>query len=183
MSNHKDRLADYIEVPDRIKSFKEQFPDGSLQGEWEVREMVKGEQPATFIVYVAKAYRTPLDHKPGVGTAWEPFPGKTPYTRDSELMNAETSAWGRALAALGFIGKKIASKEEVVARQQPNGKPRDTISKKDAESLRAAVKASGVDVNEVQIKLAALGVSKLDELSPGQADELFAWMQDVEVKA
>ncbi len=51
---------------------------------------------------------------PGQGTAWEPVPGPTPFTRDSELQNAETSAWGRAIAALGFKVKDgIASAEDV----------------------------------------------------------------------
>ena len=48
--------------------------------------------------------------------AFEPIPGKTSYTKDSEVMNAETSAWGRAIVALGFETKKIASADEVRAR-------------------------------------------------------------------
>ncbi len=54
----------------------------------------------------------------------EPFPGKTPYTKDSELMNAETSAWGRALASLGYeIHRGIATKQDVQARSGGNGVP------------------------------------------------------------
>lgn len=116
MAFKKEGLADYVEVPDRIRQFKEAFPDGSLcrVGEVEIKEL--GSQQ--FLIYTAAAYRTPDDPRPGIGTAWEPFPGKTPYTKDSELMNAETSAWGRALVALGFVGKKVASMEEVRNRQQ-----------------------------------------------------------------
>jgi hypothetical protein len=65
------------------------------------------------VAYVAAAYRTPDDPRPGIGVAWELYPGTTPYTRDSELMNAETSAWGRAIVAVGIPTKKIASADEV----------------------------------------------------------------------
>lgn len=110
-------LRDYIEVKDRIKAFHMQYPDGSLDSEWGTVE-IAGE---TLIIVRAWAYRTPDDQRPGRGTASEPFPGKTPYTKDSELMNAETSAWGRALAALGFeVNRAVTSREEVEARQ---GKP------------------------------------------------------------
>jgi hypothetical protein len=72
-----------------------------------------------FIVYAAAAYRTPDDLRPGVGMAWEPFPGQTPYTGQSELMNAETSAWGRAIVAVLASDSKagMASRQEVKARR------------------------------------------------------------------
>lgn len=71
-----------------------------------------------FLVYIAQAFRTPDDPAPAEGTAWEPVPGKTNFTRDSEAMNAETSAWGRAIAALGFEVKRgIASRQEVMNRR------------------------------------------------------------------
>ncbi|HEY7821467.1 MAG TPA: hypothetical protein VIG24_01465, partial [Acidimicrobiia bacterium] len=71
----------------------------------------------------ACAYRTPDDPAPGVGLAWEPVPGRTPYTRGSELMVAETSAWGRALAAIGIAtNKSVASAEEVRSAQERSGR-------------------------------------------------------------
>jgi hypothetical protein len=72
-----------------------------------------------FLAFTAAAYRTPEDPMPGLGTAWEPVPGTTPYTKDSEMMNAETSAWGRAILAVGAADtrKGIASREEVQARR------------------------------------------------------------------
>ena len=118
-----DRLADYIDVPERIRLFLEAFPEGSLQSHpakpWKITE-VDGKH---FVVYTALAYRSPDDKRPGEGTAWEPFPGQTPYTRNSELQNAETSAWGRAIVALGIGAKKIASADEVRNRQAENGDP------------------------------------------------------------
>src|SRR4051812_6708524 len=108
-------LGDYIEVPDRIKAFFDKHPDGSLQcSAVEYRDLPvitkAGELTEQLhVIYHALAYRTPEDRRPGHGMASEPIPGLTPYTKGSELMNAETSAWGRALVALGFVGKKIAS--------------------------------------------------------------------------
>ena len=102
---------DYIDVAERIRVFKEKYPDGTLQSF--MPPWVENVGGKSFIVYSAAAFRTPDDSRPGVGWAWEPVPGPTPYTRDSELQNAETSAWGRAIVALGFETKKIASAEEV----------------------------------------------------------------------
>lgn len=110
---------DYKDVPTRIADFKEKHPEGSLRP-------VNPKEPYRieaidglfFIVYMAAAYRSPDDKRPGIGIAWEPFPGKTPYTKNSELQNAETSAWGRAIVAvLASESKAVASAEDVRNRQ------------------------------------------------------------------
>lgn len=105
---------DYVDVATRIRDFKKAYPEGSLQ---QVRlEFHKvGEQE--FILYVAACFRHPDDPRPGIGSAWEPVPGKTPYTKDSELMNAESSAWGRAIIAATGAETKIATLEDVRNRQ------------------------------------------------------------------
>jgi hypothetical protein len=123
-------LGDYNTVPERMTEFFAKYPDGSLQGSYEFRQIPmylkdkETEMPVlagekTIVVYTAKAYRTPDDTLPGIGTASEPFPGLTPYTKDSEMMNAETSAWGRAILAVGAADtrKGIASREEVQSRK------------------------------------------------------------------
>lgn len=102
---------DYVDVAERIRVFKAEFPTGSLQSY--VPPFVQEVDGKSFVVYGAAAYRTPDDDRPGIGWAWEPVPGPTNFTKDSELQNAETSAWGRAIVALGFETKKIASVEEV----------------------------------------------------------------------
>ena len=102
---------DYVDVATCIREFKEVFPTGSLQ---QVDLQFVNIGGKDFVVYTAAAYRAPDDERPGMGTAWEPIPGKTPYTKDSEVMVAETSAWGRAIvAALAGETKRIASAEEV----------------------------------------------------------------------
>lgn len=109
-----DRMSDYIEVKDRIKAFHDQYPTGSLQSEYEV--ITLGER--VWIVVKSYAYRTPDDPRPGIGHAWEAYPGTTPYTKTSELMVGETSSWGRALAALGIaVNKSIATRNEIQAAE------------------------------------------------------------------
>lgn len=107
---------DYIDVAERIREFKKLFPTGSLQRVDIQFVTVAGKE---WVLYTAAAYRTPDDERPGIGTAWEPIPGLTPYTKNSEVMVAETSAWGRAIvAALAGDTKRIASAEEVRNRPQ-----------------------------------------------------------------
>ena len=104
-------LGDYVEVHERIEWFLAKYPEGSLQA-----EVIPS--PEGTIYVRAFAYRSPTDERPGTGLASEPVPGRTPYTKESELMNAETSAWGRALAALGAPTKgHIASAAEVRNRK------------------------------------------------------------------
>jgi len=116
-------LGDYVDVKERLQEFYKAYPNGSIQ--FEYRGVMEHNQ--LYIWGVAYAYRTPDDTRPGIGTAAELAEGKTTYTRGSELMNLETSAWGRAIGALGIgLGKSIATKQEVEnakARQEPNGDP------------------------------------------------------------
>ena len=110
----------YKDVAERIQDLKAKHPEASLG----VIDPAKPYDivtigPKTFIVVTAVCYRTPDDLAPGVGIAWEPFPGPTPYTKDSELQNAQTSAWGRAIvAALASESKAIASLEDVRNRSE-----------------------------------------------------------------
>jgi hypothetical protein len=113
MTARDDIMKDYVPVSERIAAFLEKHPDGSLQS-----EMV--ELSETRVVMRAYAYRTPDDPRPGIGYSSLEIPGRTPYTRGSEIENAETSSWGRAIAALGFEVKRgIASREEVDNKREP----------------------------------------------------------------
>lgn len=132
MAKSKVNLDNYVEVPERIQRFKEKYPDGYLRS-----EIVHFSD--TLVIVKAYAFRDTEDQQPATGLAAEPIPGKTPYTRDSEVMNAETSAWGRAIAALGFDFGKIASREEVRNRQYT-----DAINTSDKAADQANVVPSGV---------------------------------------
>lgn len=108
-------LADYVQVNERLERFVADYPDGSLQSE--IVTLTD-----SLVVVRAYAYRHPDDPRPGIGHSSLAIPGVTPYTRGSELENAETSAWGRALAALGFeVHRGVASREEVANKRPEPG--------------------------------------------------------------
>lgn len=122
MSNFLDG---YIDVAERIRQLKAKYPDAVLRPynpaePFKIMEIGGRE----FIVYTAACYRTPDDPMPAIAVAAELSVGKTPYTKESEVMNAETSAWGRCIvAALAADTQKIASLEEVRNRRAEEALP------------------------------------------------------------
>lgn len=109
----------YVDVATRIAEFYEKYPDGSLQMDPPKMETIDG---TLYLVGRAFAYRSPDDVRPGIGHAWEAVPGRTPYTKGSELMVLETSCWGRALAALGIATRAgVATSDEVKAAESRRG--------------------------------------------------------------
>jgi hypothetical protein len=173
-------LTDYVTVAQRIAQFRDKHPHGCLRPlnpaqPYEIRQI----DDATMVIVVAAAYRAPDDPLPGVGMAAEPFPGRTPYTRGSELMNAETSAWGRAIVAAlaADTSLAIASQDEVRNRRD-DGLPvnRDgslALSQvTDEQRATAGVMTSGQAREHGQLR-------KLDQPRPADrsndpADDLWA---------
>lgn len=118
MAKYEDRLKDYVDVKERVRLLYEQHPDARLV----TAEVIPSTEPdgVARIWVKAAAYRTPDDPLPGIGWSWIVLPGSTPYTKGSEIENAETSAWGRAIGSLGIgIAQSIASGDEVRAKQVP----------------------------------------------------------------
>ena len=142
------RPLDYIDVAQRLREMREKFPDLTMS---QVSMEFLNFAGKDWVVYTAAAYRTPDDPRPGIGTAWEPVPGPTPYTKDSEVQNAETAAWGRALVAIGADTKNgIASAEEVSNRtgdesQQKSQSTRnfDAAASEDIQMILRAADQSG----------------------------------------
>jgi hypothetical protein len=119
MAEFKDRMKDYVDVATRITKFYEKYSDGSLQSE--VVTLTD-----KLVVIKAYAYRSCEDPKPGIGHSQMEIPGSTPYTEGSEVENAETHAWGRALAALGFEVKKgVATRDEIAGKSHDNARVKD----------------------------------------------------------
>ncbi len=112
-------LSNYVDVPTRIRQLREKHPDAVLRPANPAepfRIMTIGNRE--FIVYTAACYRTPDDPMPAIAVAAEPVIGSSSFTRNSEVMNAETSAWGRCImAALAVDEPHIASRDEVVNRR------------------------------------------------------------------
>lgn len=136
---------DYIDVAARIVEFRTKHPEGSFQ---QVSLDFKEVAGKWYVIYTAAAYRAPDDERPGIGTAWEPVPGKTNFTRDSELQNAETAAWGRAIvASLAADTKRgIASAQEVRNRRADQSAPEEAEETDPLKLARIAV-ASAWEAN------------------------------------
>jgi len=107
-------LDGYVTVNERLKLALAKYPDLRVEElPFDIVEI--GGQ--TNLHCTVRVYTTPDDTRPVLGSVLEPIPGRTPYTRNSELMVGMTSALGRALGYLGFgIDKGIASNDEVAAR-------------------------------------------------------------------
>ena len=107
-------LSNYIDVPTRFAALLEKWPELRIK---EHRPEIVTIGDKIFISVTMQAWRTPDDPQPCQATCFEPFPGKTSFTRDSEQMNASTSCLGR-LAGLMMSFPKMASLEEVINRQK-----------------------------------------------------------------
>jgi len=130
----------YIEVADRLREWYEKHPGGRI-----VTEVLENNDKRVTVR--AEAYRKADDALPaGVGHSALTIPGTTPYTRGSELENAETSAVGRALVMAGLPSKKIASADEVQAKRAtpaPQAAPAESWSANDDLVSDAAVALFG----------------------------------------
>jgi len=119
-------LDNYVDVPTRLRMALEKFPDLRVQESQPIFREVEGK---LYLEMHVTLWRDKDDPLPMIAYCWEPFPGRTPYTRDSEMMNLSTSLLGRVLGMLGMgIDHKMASKQEVLARQEPE-KPRVEIAR------------------------------------------------------
>ena len=106
-------LGDYVDVPTRFRLALDKWPELRVIEE-PAKVIAIGDK--TFISVTMTVYRDPADPLPAVATCWEPFPGMTPYVKNSEQMNASTSCLGRVLGMMIPFGK-MASFEEVQNRK------------------------------------------------------------------
>lgn len=166
-------LADYVDVATRIQAFYTKYPEGSLSAHLTIDD-------GTRVVMKAYAHRSPDDLLPGIGHA-EEIRGAGMVNKTSAMENCETSAWGRALAALGMeVRKGIASQEEMqkVERQTLAQAVEQAKAVERANSLTPAEKGrltkrlNGVDKQWLDLRLASYGVSETGELTPAQAADL-----------
>ena len=106
-------LKDYVDVPTRFRLALDKWPELRVV-ETPAEIVTIGDR--TFISVTMTVYRDPSDPLPCIATCWEPFPGMTPYVKNSEQMNASTSCLGRVLGLM-LPFSKMASFEEVQNRQ------------------------------------------------------------------
>lgn len=181
---------DYIDVATRIAEFRRLYPNGSLQPVNPLEPIkIINVADKTYLEYVAAAYRTPEDEKPGIGIAWELIPGKTPFTRDSEAANAETSAWGRAIVAALAADTKhgVASLEEVElskARQEtPEKNNNNKASEAQVKKISILRRELGLDDSVYREQLNNLyNVNSSKDLSVSQAANLIEKLVNAQAK-
>lgn len=106
-----DYLKDYVDTKTRLTEALRVFPELRVV---EDAPKVVTVANQTFIECRVTVWRDPADPVPVIAHIYEPFPGTTPYTRQSEQANGATSVLGRALGYMGFgITASIATANEV----------------------------------------------------------------------
>lgn len=143
-------LGNYTTVNDRLLELFKKHPEARIQNS--KPEIVAFDGREWWLV-TTTIWRTPDDPVPVIASAAEPK-GTTPYTRDSEMMNAETSAIGRAILLVGGIGIKpggsLASANEVQNRGGDMPRPASSGNgpKKFPNKFAKACSRCGVKVAE-----------------------------------
>ena len=141
-------LTNYVDVPTRFAMALERWPELRVI---ENRPEIITIGDKVFISVTVQAWRTPDDPVPAQNTAWEIFPGATPFTRGSEMMNASTSALGRVLGFMMSFGPKMASAEEVRNRQETSAPA--TLVKQPQNAPRQALGANASNApSEAQLR-------------------------------
>ena len=109
-------LDNYVDVATRLQLGFAKYPDLRIQET--AREVIEMPDKSCFIRCTVTVWRNPDDPIPVIASACELYPGRTPYTKNSESEVGFTSALGHALAFAGFSGNKaLASRDEVEAAQ------------------------------------------------------------------
>jgi hypothetical protein len=109
-------LSEYVDVKTRLKQALALYPQLRIV---EHRPEITQVGDQLFIECSVTVSRDPDDPIPVTAYIFEPYPGKTTFTKNSEQANGATSVLGRALGYMGLgIDKSIASSNEVLGRQE-----------------------------------------------------------------
>jgi hypothetical protein len=176
----------YITVAERLAAFVEKYPDGQI----ETSLVSITDVMAVVAAKVWKGKREGFDTPPdGTGLSSMPIPGPTNFTRGSEVENAETSAIGRALAAIGFLAKnpdgsaRISSNDEIRAKNADADEESEfKVSPKQRGLIFKLVTEAGIDKDTAKgkallkkITKEATGKMSLKQLSSNEdVDNLIA---------
>jgi hypothetical protein len=143
-------LSNYVDVPTRFAMALERWPEMRVM---ENRPEIITIGDKAFISVTMQVWRTPDDPIPAQATCFEPFPGKTSFTRDSEQMNASTSCLGRVIGLMMSFGPKMASAEEVRNRQSDDVIPHSTLVRSHEKPRTQALGANASNApSEAQLK-------------------------------
>ena len=170
-------ISNYTTVNERILQFFTLHPKGVISTA-PARIIEIGQQ--TFISVTAEVY-TEYGSLPILAEAWEVFPGKTPYTRDSEMMNAATSAIGRALMQLGIGIDKAGASAEEVQHRAPVTQPKNqrfgegksgAASEKQIDTARRMMSAVNAELKAETLRILT-GKTAFEDLTRGDMDQFF----------
>lgn len=110
-------LDNYTTVNDRLLELFKRHPNARIQNTAPAVVQFNGRE---WWMVTTTIWRDVDDPMPCIASAVEPV-GSTPYTRDSEAMNCETSSIGRCIILVGgigiIVGGSLASRNEVQNRQ------------------------------------------------------------------
>lgn len=169
---------DYVDVAERIQRFHDKYPHGSLTSEVITddgkRILMKGTASAFVVV---DGTSTPV-LKQGTGHA-EEIRGDGNVNKTSAVENCETSAWGRAIAALAFeVSRGIASKQEmqkVQRAQEAEAKPaprKKSLSVNQLSKIQERIDTKKVPDDKLKLALASVGADALVDCTDVQAKDL-----------
>lgn len=159
---------DYAEVNQRIKGFRQLFPEGFI-----LTRIESLENGMVIITAEVGKYEEGQKIILAKGTAYEKE-GSTFINKTSFIENCETSAVGRALGMLGIgIDTSVASYEEVgnaIAQQESTMK----ITKVKANALKKRCENDNVNIEKLceQYK-----VNSLEELTNAQHNKICELLQ------
>lgn len=164
----KPNLDNYVSVEERITAFHSAHPEGAIQTE--ITHLTDA-----LVVVKATVFKTPDHPRPTTAHSQINIPGKTPFTRDSEIENAETSAVGRALAFMGFdVRRGIASREEVRNKHNEERDPEGEALDVKWNVFLAQCKEFGISTRLICSELG---------FEPTSAEEAATWMKEKGPKA
>jgi hypothetical protein len=175
-------LDDYVDVATRVRELLEKYPTASVEASPPKLVTVDGSNFVEVTVSIT------VDGRVARASAWEPIPGKTPYTKDSEMMNAETSALGRACGMWGIgLKKSVASLDEVRARREaskavhPSNQPTHNNDQREQPAMGSTSLATDKQINAIKAMHRKLGKTLpigLEAFTKDQASEHIGFLNE-----
>jgi hypothetical protein len=192
----------YVLVADRLAQFVKDFPNGRIVTTLDHVSY----DPAVavgFVVVRAEVFKaqgaTVAD---GTGLSSMPIPGLTNFTRGSEVENTETSAIGRALAAIGYLAKnpdgtsRYSSDDEIAMKKsgaEDKVQPKDpgaAATRPQLNRMYALAKEAGIETHTAEgkkvlqaIVLAATGKRQKADLTMADMDAIYKALENPATEA
>ena len=112
--SRKFDMSDYVPVNERVEAFIKEYPMAACRSRsWSCPSA--GDHQGLRLPHRR-------GHPAGIGHSSLEIPGGTPYTKGSRSRTPRASAWGRAIAALGFeVNRGMASAEEAAISSRGRG--------------------------------------------------------------